>query len=114
MALIRKVLYQGAVSASLGSRYTPDIGKSAHITDILIMNTTTGNAGLQLCVDTDGTTYNAANAIYWNRVVTASRELVLQFDYEGGIPLSAAGSLGARSSASGAITITLLGRETLV
>jgi len=114
MALKKKILYHNRVSGSLASKYSPDGGKQSLISEIFIFNTTTGNATIQLCVDGDGTTYDQTTAILWNRVVTANRELHIQFGDESGIPLTSISNVAAFCTASGALTLSLLGKETIL
>jgi hypothetical protein len=70
---------------------------------------------LKLCLDEGGSSFGAANAIRWNLAVSANKAMEpIQFYEEHGIPMGAADNIGAASTATGDITLMILGKESKV
>lgn len=105
-------LYQGDLPTSLaevwpGSSVRPS--GNVEITLIHICNTTGFPQTFRICKDSNGATFAAATAHWWNVPLAVGETFEFQAQGPGtGIPLGRAGSLGASASSAG-VTMTVIG-----
>ena len=105
-----RILGQARGTTSFVSIYNPGIGVRALINAIIVANTSGAASDFRICVDDDGTTYDATTTIGWN--VACDDGGIVQYDFEHGIPMNLnGGNIAVLSVVNNAHTFTVLGEE---
>ena len=100
-------IFQLAPSGTvIASAFSPADNTTAIIRTIYVAEIAGGTATYQICVDDDGTTYDATTALYWNVVSVASKTVKI----ETYIAMNnTAGNIAVRSSIGSNLTFTAFG-----
>lgn len=110
-ALREKQLAQARGTQSATSMYSPDANVTAVIRNVTVARTKPSVEGTyRIFIDDNGTDYNTATAVIWDK--TASASICLEVVW----PLNnSAGNIALQTDASGSgiITVTLFGMEVI-
>lgn len=82
------------------------------ITSIIVANTTAGSVNYSIYLDTNGTTYTQATALFYAVALAANSTAIIEF--VNGLPIdssTANGHLAVQTSSSEALTFTINGIE---
>lgn len=108
--LSRQLAQATPADTPAASLYTPGDGVEAIVKRIIICNTSGSNAAFDIFHDDDGTTYNTTTQLYFNQTLTAGLTRVLDDE----IYVDSAGSIGAASDTTAALTFSVYGDEAQV
>lgn len=103
-----KILAQSnPANTTAASLYSPGTRQKAIVYGIVIANVTGSAAAYRLHVDVGGTTYDTGNALAYDVSLAANTSTYLEFD--AGIGLEGADSLGIRTNTGNALCFTAYG-----
>ena len=106
-----RILAQVQGQSTIASAYSPAEGVRALIFQIHVANTSGAAKDYQICIDDDGSTYDASTAIAWNVPLVDGKKETIDFG-EKGLPLNeAAGNIAVMSETNDAHTFTIVGEE---
>jgi len=109
MSITLKQLGQSnPANTTAASIYSPPTGYTAVIKEIVVCNTTASAVTFQVCLDTDGTTYTAGTAHFWN--VSLAGNTSVQLSVQWGMS-NTAGNLSVQTGTSSALTFSVYGSE---
>lgn len=86
--------------------FVPDVGKTATINEIVIVNQTTSAATARVFFDTFGAVYDASTALVYDVTIQGNSVLVLS---PISLPLTQMGSIGVQSGTASALTFIING-----
>lgn len=95
-------------NTSTATLYSPPTNRRAKVSKIMIANTTASPAAASIFADVDGTTFDQTTAILYAKSIAANDSETIDFD--DGMELADAGTIGCQSGTSSALTYTVLGR----
>jgi len=108
-AIQEKQIFQVSPSGTtIASVYSPPDNTTTIIRTIYVAEIAGGTATYQICVDDNGTTYDATTALYWNVISVASKTVKI----ETYIAMNdTSGNIAVRSSIGSNLTFTGFGVE---
>ena len=105
---IKQLAQSAPAGTSIASIYSPGASTETVIHNINICNTTATAATFQICVDDDGTTYDATTALHWNQSIPAKTTVTLEKKI---CMNNSAGNLAVQTGTANALTFTVNGEE---